>query len=133
MRKIFLLNWLTVFFECGVRFLDHINFWAGEQILLIYGKDQWISEQKLTLNDVFIDKNNINSQSHELHRQHEEIAELNQRLKGLKDNSQSAQAEFEKRLADVIHTSQEAQAGLEKRLADVINTRQGQKLNLSGG
>jgi GT2 family glycosyltransferase/glycosyltransferase involved in cell wall biosynthesis len=97
------------------------KFWAGEQILLIYGKDQWIAEQKLTLNDVFIDKNNINSQSHELHRQHEEIAELTQRLKGLKDNSQSAQAEFEKRLADVINTRQGAEAELERRLTDAIH------------
>lgn len=98
------------------------QFWAGEQILLIYGQDQWIAEQKLTLHDVFIDKNNVNNPNDEIYRHYEEIAELKQRLKNLEESSQRAQAEAERRLADVIHISQEAQAELERRLMNATHT-----------
>jgi len=64
--------------------------WAGEQILLVYAKDKWICEQKLTLNDIFVDSNNVNILQIlqiELQKKKEKIAMLQQAMSEIRMES----------------------------------------------
>lgn len=93
------------------------DFWNGEQVLLVYANDEWLEKKNISLNEIFVEKNNSNILKNELTASQKRNSDLEMQLAEVQEQCTRQEEQAKNALAEMEQENKIKLDSLQKEIA----------------